>query len=92
MFSVVRNVLTGSIVALAGGSTPRELYGLLASDDYRDRTDWDELEVYFGDERAVPATTARWTRSEPWVRRRAAVRASRARSPCRHGAADRRGR
>jgi 6-phosphogluconolactonase len=41
-------------VALAGGSTPKELYGLLASEDYRDRTDWDELEVFFGDERAVP--------------------------------------
>jgi 6-phosphogluconolactonase len=27
---------------------------LLASDDYRDRTDWDEVGVYFGDERAVP--------------------------------------
>jgi 6-phosphogluconolactonase len=42
-----------SSVALSGGSTPRELYGLLASDDYRDRIDWDELSVFFGDERAV---------------------------------------
>ena len=41
-------------VALAGGNTPKELYGLLASDDYRDRTDWHELEIYYGDERAVP--------------------------------------
>ena len=41
-------------VALAGGSTPRALYELLASDDYRDRTDWEEVEVFFGDERAVP--------------------------------------
>jgi len=41
-------------IALAGGSTPKELYGLLASEDYRDRTDWDEVQVFFGDERAVP--------------------------------------
>ncbi len=46
--------LAPGTIALAGGSTPRELYGLLASDDYRDRTDWDEMEVFFGDERAVP--------------------------------------
>jgi 6-phosphogluconolactonase len=43
-----------STVALAGGSTPRDLYGLLASDDYRERFDWEDLEVFFGDERAVP--------------------------------------
>jgi 6-phosphogluconolactonase len=41
-------------IALAGGSTPKELYGLLASEDYRDRTDWDGVAVFFGDERAVP--------------------------------------
>jgi 6-phosphogluconolactonase len=41
-------------VTLAGGSTPRALYELLASDDYRDRTDWEDMEVFFGDERAVP--------------------------------------
>src|SRR3954462_1435011 len=46
--------LAPQTVALAGGSTPKELYGLLASDDYRDRTDWHELEMYYGDERAVP--------------------------------------
>ena len=46
--------LAPQTVALAGGSTPKELYGLLASDDYRDRTDWHELEIYYSDERAVP--------------------------------------
>jgi 6-phosphogluconolactonase len=46
--------LAPQTVALAGGNTPKELYGLLASDDYRDRTDWHELEIYYGDERAVP--------------------------------------
>src|SRR6476646_6184361 len=46
--------LAPQTIALAGGNTPKELYGLLASDDYRDRTDWHELEIYYGDERAVP--------------------------------------
>jgi 6-phosphogluconolactonase len=41
-------------VALAGGSTPRALYELLASEGYRDRTDWHEVSIFFGDERAVP--------------------------------------
>jgi 6-phosphogluconolactonase len=46
--------LAPASVALAGGSTPRALYELLASEDYRDRSDWHDLEVFFGDERAVP--------------------------------------
>jgi 6-phosphogluconolactonase len=46
--------LAPGTVALAGGSTPRALYELLASADYRDRSDWHDLEVFFGDERAVP--------------------------------------
>jgi len=45
-----------STVALSGGSTPKDLYGLLASDDYRERFDWEDLEVFFGDERTVPAS------------------------------------
>jgi 6-phosphogluconolactonase len=48
--------LAAGTVALAGGSTPEALYRLLASDDYRDRTDWEDLRVFFGDERAVPPT------------------------------------
>ncbi|HEV2292395.1 MAG TPA: 6-phosphogluconolactonase [Tepidisphaeraceae bacterium] len=39
---------------LAGGSTPKALYELLASDAYRDRVDWAKVEIYFGDERTVP--------------------------------------
>lgn len=41
-------------VALAGGSTPKRLYQLLAQPDYRARIDWARVHVYFGDERAVP--------------------------------------
>ncbi len=41
-------------VALAGGSTPRRLYQLLAGAPYRAQVDWTQVEFFFGDERAVP--------------------------------------
>jgi 6-phosphogluconolactonase len=41
-------------VALAGGSTPRRLYELLAGPPYCQRVDWSRVEVFWGDERAVP--------------------------------------
>ena len=39
---------------LSGGSTPKALYELLASDEYRTQIDWRGVELYFGDERCVP--------------------------------------
>jgi 6-phosphogluconolactonase len=39
-------------VALAGGSTPRTLYHLLAT-RFRNDVDWNRVEAYFGDERCV---------------------------------------
>lgn len=41
-------------VALAGGSTPKSLYQLLASEEYRSRVDWSGIYFFFGDERCVP--------------------------------------
>ncbi len=41
-------------IALAGGSTPRGFYRLLASEPYRSQIDWDHLRVFWGDERTVP--------------------------------------
>ncbi len=41
-------------VALAGGSTPRLLYELLAMAPYADRIAWDGWQVFWGDERPVP--------------------------------------
>lgn len=41
-------------LALAGGSTPKKLYGLLASEPYRDQIDWALTEIFWSDERSVP--------------------------------------
>ncbi|HZQ36271.1 MAG TPA: 6-phosphogluconolactonase [Dehalococcoidia bacterium] len=41
-------------VALSGGSTPRAMFALLASDSYRSRVDWTTIEFFWSDERAVP--------------------------------------
>jgi 6-phosphogluconolactonase len=41
-------------VSLSGGSTPKTLYGLLASDELRDRFPWQLVSWYWGDERFVP--------------------------------------
>jgi len=40
-------------VALSGGSTPRRLYELLASESYRESIQWDRIQFFFGDERSV---------------------------------------
>ena len=42
-------------VVLAGGSTPRRLYQLLAHAPYREQVDWTQVEFFFGDERDGPA-------------------------------------
>jgi len=41
-------------VALAGGSTPKRLYELLAASPRRERVRWENVEMFFGDERSVP--------------------------------------
>lgn len=43
-------------VALSGGSTPKGMYSLLASDEYRNRIDWQNVHLFWGDERSVPPT------------------------------------
>ena len=46
-------------VALSGGSTPKGLYGLLATDPrLRGQVPWDKIHVFWGDERHVPPTDA----------------------------------
>ncbi len=41
-------------IALSGGSSPKRLYELLASERYRDRIEWNKVFFFFGDERYVP--------------------------------------
>jgi 6-phosphogluconolactonase len=42
------------LIVLAGGDTPREVYRMLRGAD----SDWSRWQVYFGDERCVPADAA----------------------------------
>jgi 6-phosphogluconolactonase len=41
-------------VSLSGGSTPKALYALLASEEFRNRFPWQRAHWYWGDERFVP--------------------------------------
>lgn len=41
-------------VALTGGSSPVDLYRLLASAPYRDQVSWEQVYIFWGDERWVP--------------------------------------
>jgi 6-phosphogluconolactonase len=41
-------------LVLSGGSTPKLLYEFLAAEPYCSQIDWPNVEIYFGDERAVP--------------------------------------
>jgi 6-phosphogluconolactonase len=44
------------MVALSGGETPRAMFELLASDEFRGQVDWAKVHVFWSDERAVPPT------------------------------------
>lgn len=41
-------------VALSGGSTPQDLYRLLATAEFASQVDWHGVHTFWGDERAVP--------------------------------------
>jgi 6-phosphogluconolactonase len=41
-------------VALSGGHTPRAMFELLASGEFRGQVDWAKVHVFWSDERAVP--------------------------------------
>src|ERR1700712_2229854 len=43
-------------ICLTGGSSPKQLYQLLATDAYRSHIPWDRVHWFIGDERFVPAT------------------------------------
>src|SRR5579863_2700462 len=44
------------MVALSGGETPRQMFQLLASDEFRGQVDWAKVHVFWSDERAVAPT------------------------------------
>jgi 6-phosphogluconolactonase len=46
-------------ICLTGGSSPKQLYQLLATEAYRSRIPWDRVHWFIGDERFVPATDPR---------------------------------
>ncbi|MGQ9688790.1 MAG: 6-phosphogluconolactonase [Desulfobaccales bacterium] len=41
-------------VALAGGATPRRTYELLAAEPLREQVNWQQVHIFWGDERGVP--------------------------------------
>jgi 6-phosphogluconolactonase len=43
-------------ICLTGGSSPKRLYQLFASEAYRDKIPWQRVHWFIGDERFVPAT------------------------------------
>ena len=46
-------------IALSGGSTPTDLFKLLASDVYKTQIDWSKIHIFWGDERDVTFTDDR---------------------------------
>ena len=46
-------------VALTGGSSPEQLYRLLAQSPYREQVSWEQTFVFWGDERWVPLSDKR---------------------------------
>jgi 6-phosphogluconolactonase len=46
-------------VALSGGETPRRMYEILATSPYRERVHWQEVHIFWSDERCVPADDPR---------------------------------
>ena len=46
-------------LVLSGGSTPKKLNALLASDTYKNKIDWSKVHIFFGDERFVPLNDER---------------------------------
>jgi 6-phosphogluconolactonase len=62
MIGWIKEVLTRQdrfTIVLSGGSTPKKLYQLLASEKYRHEIDWSKLHFFWGDERYVPSDDER---------------------------------
>ncbi len=58
---IVARILANSgrvAICLSGGSSPKQLFQLLATEAYRDRIPWDRVHWFIGDERFVPTDSA----------------------------------
>lgn len=54
------------VIALAGGSTPKKTYELLANPPFSGEIDWSKVYAFFGDERFVPADDERSNFGMAW--------------------------
>lgn len=55
--SLIEETLTNKekfSLVLSGGNTPKKLHLLLASSPFKERINWKKINIFFGDERAVP--------------------------------------
>lgn len=43
-----------SFIALSGGNTPKVLFDKLSADSYKNKVEWNNLHLFWGDERCVP--------------------------------------
>jgi 6-phosphogluconolactonase len=80
----------GGVVAVSGGSTPRELFRVLAS-EYAQSIAWDKITLFQVDERCVPPTHAdsNWRMlSEELLSKIPGIKAHRVEAEHAHGAAD----
>lgn len=62
LVSFIREVLDKQelfTIALSGGSTPKKLYQLLASEKYSKQIQWEKIHFFWGDERFVPFDDSR---------------------------------
>jgi len=58
---IVKKAIFGSgtcAVSLSGGTTPKSLYALMATPEWRDQFEWKHVHLFWGDERCVPITHA----------------------------------
>src|SRR5881628_2896521 len=69
------------VVALAGGSTQKALYALLAGAPWAGRVDWSRVHVFWGDERCVPPDDQLPDDARGAARTRARLRAPRPSHP-----------
>ncbi|HEX9936417.1 MAG TPA: 6-phosphogluconolactonase [Longimicrobium sp.] len=53
-------------VALSGGTAPKEMYALLAGDEFAGRIPWDAVHLFWGDERCVPPHHPRSNYAMAW--------------------------